>query len=391
VKNRPARLTVERRFGRRYWRLARPARPCSRLRVLKGQVPRGRGACGALGPVGRKLRRAEAVSGLHEGTWGDLLGERPVEAGIDPAFKMLDDAAAEAIADQAFERWLQRILANPPEGPRRILRRRSGGEPPSWGSVRPGLHMSQTGGSAVTWWDPAALILQTEELAPLRHQRLLERDPGEAAATDSVRKHDDWQAQRRTLLVAASVPSLRARTATSWVQDAGTRERGVEPVEVQVVERDGADRPGGRRFGTLVHAMLAVMDLRSVTDDLESTAAVQGKIVGATKEEMDAAIATVLRAKRHPILQRAADAARSGRLRREIPIMIKQSESLIEGIADLAFREELHDFAGWTVVDFKTDRELQEASDRYVQQVQLYSRAVSASTGLPARGVLLVI
>ena len=61
---------------------------------------------------------------------GDLLGERPVEAGIDPAFKMLDDAAAEAIADQAFERWLQRILANPPEGPRRILRRRSGAEPP---------------------------------------------------------------------------------------------------------------------------------------------------------------------------------------------------------------------------------------------------------------------
>jgi ATP-dependent exoDNAse (exonuclease V) beta subunit len=71
--------------------------------------------------------------------------------------------------------------------------------------------------------------------------------------------------------------------------------------------------------------------------------------------------------------------------------MIKQSESLIEGIADLAFREELPDFAGWTVVDFKTDRELQESSDRYVQQVQLYSRAVSASTGLPARGVLLVI
>jgi ATP-dependent exoDNAse (exonuclease V) beta subunit len=279
----------------------------------------------------------------------------------------------------------------PAFGEESVLDRGPKGKPPSWGSVRPGLHMSQTGGSAVTWWDPATLILETEELAPLRHQRLLERDPGEAAATDSVRKHDDWQAQRRTLLEAASVPSLRAQTATAWVQDAGTRERGVERVEVQVVERDDAERPGGRRFGTLVHAMLAVIDLRSVTDDLESTAAVQGKIVGATKEEMDAAIAAVLRAKRHPILQRAADAARSGRLRREIPIMIKQSESLIEGIADLAFREELPDFAGWTVVDFKTDRELQEASDRYVQQVQLYSRAVSACTGLPARGVLLVI
>ena len=61
---------------------------------------------------------------------GDLLGERPIEAGIDPVFTMLDDEEAAALADQAFERWLQRILANPPEGPRRILRRRSGRDPP---------------------------------------------------------------------------------------------------------------------------------------------------------------------------------------------------------------------------------------------------------------------
>jgi ATP-dependent helicase/nuclease subunit A len=43
---------------------------------------------------------------------------------------MLDDEAATALADQAFERWLQRILANPPEGPGRILRRRSGFDSP---------------------------------------------------------------------------------------------------------------------------------------------------------------------------------------------------------------------------------------------------------------------
>lgn len=173
--------------------------------------------------------------------------------------------------------------------------------------------MSEQGGSAVTWWDPANLILQTEELAPLRHQRLLERDPSEAASTDSVHGHDDWQAQRRAILEAASVPTLRARTATSRVQDAGIREQG-EPVEVQVVERRRADRPGGRRFGTLVHAIRAVMDLEAMTN-LESTAAVQDKIVGATKEQIDAAVTTVLRAKRHPMLQRAADAARSGRVR----------------------------------------------------------------------------
>src|SRR6202047_331897 len=40
---------------------------------------------------------------------GDLLSERPIEAGIDPVFTMLDDEEAAALADQAFERWLQRV------------------------------------------------------------------------------------------------------------------------------------------------------------------------------------------------------------------------------------------------------------------------------------------
>jgi ATP-dependent helicase/nuclease subunit A len=61
---------------------------------------------------------------------GDLLSERPVEAGVDPVFKMLDEQASGAIANEAFERWLQRILVDLPEGPKRILCRRLGGEPP---------------------------------------------------------------------------------------------------------------------------------------------------------------------------------------------------------------------------------------------------------------------
>ena len=49
------------------------------------------------------------------------------------------------------------------------------------------------------------------------------------------------------------------------------------------------------------------------------------------------------------------------------------------------------EFAGWTVVDFKTDREFEETSDRYVAQVRVYSKAVGAATNAPARGVLLVV
>jgi ATP-dependent helicase/nuclease subunit A len=60
---------------------------------------------------------------------------------------------------------------------------------------------------------------------------------------------------------------------------------------------------------------------------------------------------------------------------------------LVEGLIDLA----INDSAGWTVVDFKTDREFQESSDRYVRQVRVYANAVAAATGSPAQGMLLVI
>ena len=38
---------------------------------------------------------------------GDLLHERPVEAGIDPLFEVASEEEAEALADEAFDRWFQ--------------------------------------------------------------------------------------------------------------------------------------------------------------------------------------------------------------------------------------------------------------------------------------------
>jgi ATP-dependent helicase/nuclease subunit A len=61
---------------------------------------------------------------------GDLLHERPIEAGIDPLFEVATEEEADEIADSAFEDWFQTILADPPEGVRRILRRRSGRQSP---------------------------------------------------------------------------------------------------------------------------------------------------------------------------------------------------------------------------------------------------------------------
>ena len=65
--------------------------------------------------------------------------------------------------------------------------------------------------------------------------------------------------------------------------------------------------------------------------------------------------------------------------------------SLVEGVVDLAFLEDPTDFGGWTVLDFKTDREFTTASNRYEVQVGAYSNAVSAATGMPSRAILLVL
>jgi ATP-dependent helicase/nuclease subunit A len=78
----------------------------------------------------RRHRLDEALAELevaHVGTihsfCGDLLRERPVEARIDPSFEILAGDVQASLFSQAFDRWFQRILAAPPEGVRRVLRR----------------------------------------------------------------------------------------------------------------------------------------------------------------------------------------------------------------------------------------------------------------------------
>ena len=70
------------------------------------------------------------VSTIH-GFCADLLRERPVEASIDPLFRVLTEGQAERLFNEAFASWFQDVLARPPEGVRRSLRRASRG-------VRPG-------------------------------------------------------------------------------------------------------------------------------------------------------------------------------------------------------------------------------------------------------------
>jgi ATP-dependent helicase/nuclease subunit A len=87
------------------------------------------------------------------------------------------------------------------------------------------------------------------------------------------------------------------------------------------------------------------------------------------------------------LLQRARSAYDRGACRRETPVTLLTPDGvLVEGVVDLAFEEN----GAWTVVDYKTDRELEgDGLERYRRQVALYAHAIAGATGRPTSGVIL--
>ena len=64
------------------------------------------------------------INTIH-GFCADLLRERPVSAGLDPAFEVLDEAGADALLRDAFRSWFEQALSKPGPALRRVLRRRN--------------------------------------------------------------------------------------------------------------------------------------------------------------------------------------------------------------------------------------------------------------------------
>ena len=110
-------------------------------------------------------------------------------------------------------------------------------------------------------------------------------------------------------------------------------------------------RPSGIRFGALVHAVLATVPLDADADIIRSATGLQARTLGATDEEVESAAKVVQTVLALPILERAREAAKTNRCRREVPVAWRNGETLIEGVIDLAFEEGKR----WTLVDFKTD------------------------------------
>jgi ATP-dependent exoDNAse (exonuclease V) beta subunit len=256
--------------------------------------------------------------------------------------------------------------------------------------VVPGLHRPELGKHKVVWWDPSLLRLGVRESVGLTQQKLLTIDEDGRRSEASIAAHAGWQANRARIRDEAASPLMKVETATASAEKLG----GVAETESSDVRVESAGqfvrRPHGDRFGVLVHAMLAVVDLAADRSDVESAAELQGRLHNATPEEMAAAVDVVASALNHPLLKRAAGAAARGRCRRESSIGVTLEDgTIVEGVLDLAFLDVTDRGEEWIVIDFKTDLEIGDRIEKYKRQVALYAHAVSRASGAVARGVLM--
>ena len=142
----------------------------------------------------------EAHVGTIHAFCADLLRERPVEAGVDPLFEVLTEPASARMFDEAFGRWLQEVLAQPPDGVRRALRRSAFG-----GEDGPVDRLRKAAWDLAQWRDFTgpwtrhpfdrdagidALVAQLHEVADLTRNPVSKNDPL-FFGTDPVRRLSD--------------------------------------------------------------------------------------------------------------------------------------------------------------------------------------------------------
>ena len=243
------------------------------------------------------------------------------------------------------------------------------------------------------------------------------KDVPESILHEGRQEYEKWRARLGATIVSGSAPSVSARTATEWAAAGDTiPARTAEVAEKRFVEQPGlfdlplpgaparpehstaaieivdvrrGDRPGGTRFGELMHAVLASAPLDANHEAVHALTEVQARMLSAPPDEVATATELVARVLAHDLLGRARAAAARGVCRRETPLTLSLADgTLIEGVVDLAFEEN----GAWTIIDYKTDRELAAANeDRYRRQVALYAAAVAQATGKPTAGVIIRI
>ena len=303
------------------------------------------------------------------------------------------------------EQWRQSEPADgcPAFGERSVARRpgEHDHQPQPETSVRPGRHRfpgaAGDGGDTaydVVWWDAELL----DEKPPASYGLLGEDLLIEAGDDANRERFERWRRHGEELVARGSEPSVSPVAVT---------ELDFEPpgktAEVVLEELDRTrDRPGGVRFGSLVHTVLRDAPLSGEARQVRELVRLQGSLIGATRPEVTAAEAVVTAALSSP----AAEAARaSQRVLRETPFLLpldgEAEHRIVEGAIDLAY---LDDDGRWIVVDWKTDLgDLDTPArdgagdngvtrgERYRRQVRWYCHALEQLTSAPASGRLVLL
>jgi ATP-dependent helicase/nuclease subunit A len=239
----------------------------------------------------------------------------------------------------------------------------------------PGLHLAETGTNGVVWWDPATLDLGRPERAGLESSDALQDVPEESARGREA--WEAWRAGRAAALERGAAQAVRVRLA----REVEAVPPGVLVEEACTERRPG--RPGGRRFGELVHAALAHVPLGAGPEAVGQVVGVHGRALFASAAEVAAAAEAVLATLSHPLLEAAR---RAPQVHREVPVVDAVAPGeVVEGTVDLAFGGP----EGWTVVDFKTELEVATHRERHRAQVGAYVQAIGKATGAATRGVVL--
>jgi ATP-dependent helicase/nuclease subunit A len=314
-----------------------------------------------------------------------------------------------AVGDDAWEGgWISPLnrALYPPAGSRREARRgpkcpafkskdsvlqRPNDEPAGSMTVCPGLHAFPSGYSVV-WWDPGALALDKKPLFGVRRDDLIVKDVPRNVVADGRGRYDRWRLARLDARANGSAPTLQIETVREWTADEAhelpAAFRGATVATIDVAGRAEGAKFGGAAFGVLLHGVLAQASFDASRERLHQVARVEARLLGMDEASAAAAAARAEQVFRHPLLMRARAAAERGACRRETPVTLGLDDGLLlEGVVDLAFEEN----GDWTVVDYKTDREIAEASEQYRKQVALYAAAIARATERNTTGVLLRI
>jgi len=302
------------------------------------------------------------------------------------------------------EQWRQSEPAErcPAFGERSVARRpgEHDHQPQPETSVRPGRHRfpgvagdAGDTGYDVVWWD-AELV---DEKPPASYGLLGEDLLVEAGDDANRERFERWRRHGEDLVARGSEPSARPVAVTELASEPPGES---VDVAIEELERSG-DRPGGKRFGSLVHTVLRDAPLSGEADRIGELARLHGALIGSTAAEVEAAEAVVTAALASP----AAEAARaSQRVLRETPFLLPLAgdpeHRIVEGSIDLAY---VDDEGGWIVVDWKTDLGDLDApagvtggngvsrGERYRRQVRWYCHALEQLTGSPASGRLVLL